>query len=135
MLPSSGSMIESIPKDQWTKEIKELNMTKDLLPVEEPRVFNCVFSHTTFKLDRPLMRHGILLTVSSIYDPLGLIAPFLLQGKHILQAICKDGVHWDDPVPRPHRNLEVGDVVILNDDNLPRNCWKLAQINETYPMA
>jgi len=128
-------MIESIPKDQWAKEIKELNMTKDLLPVEEPWVFNCVFSHTTFKLDRPLMRHGILLTVSSIYDPLGLIAPFLLQGKRILQAICKDGVHWDNPVPRPHRNQEVGDVVILKDDNLPRNCWKLAQINETYPMA
>lgn len=34
---------------------------------------------------------------------------------------------------RPHRNLEVGDVVILKDDSLPRNCWKLARINEAYP--
>ena len=49
--------------------------------------------------DRPLTRRGILSTVSSIYDPLGLVAPFLLQGKRILQAICQDGTHWDDPIP------------------------------------
>ena len=46
------------------------------------------------------MQCGIQLTVSSIYDPHGLIAPFLLHGKRILQAICKDGSCWDDPVPK-----------------------------------
>ena len=37
--------------------------------------------------DRPLTRRGILSTVSSVYDPLGLRSPFLLQGKRILQGI------------------------------------------------
>ena len=32
-----------------------------------------------------------------------------------------------------HRNLQVDDVVILKDDNSPRNLWKLASVDQTYP--
>lgn len=32
-----------------------------------------------------------------------------------------------------HRNLQVDDVVILKDDNSPRNLWKLARVDQTYP--
>ena len=32
-----------------------------------------------------------------------------------------------------YRNLKEGDLVILKDDNIPRNCWKLARVAETYP--
>ena len=31
------------------------------------------------------------------------------------------------------RNLQVDDVVIVKDDSLPRNRWKLARVSETYP--
>jgi len=31
------------------------------------------------------------------------------------------------------RNLQVDDIVIVNDDNSPRNCWKIARVEETYP--
>ena len=31
------------------------------------------------------------------------------------------------------RNLHVGDIVIMKDNNLPRNRWKLALVEETYP--
>ena len=49
--------------------------------------------------DTPLTRRGILSTVSSIYDPLGIASPFLLGGRKILQSITtlKDG--WDANVP------------------------------------
>ena len=46
--------------------------------------------------DRPLTRGGILSTISSIYDPLGLIAPFLSHGKIILQQLCRDKKDCDD---------------------------------------
>lgn len=36
--------------------------------------------------------------VASIYDPLGLKAPVLLNGKVILQEVCKHGSGWDDPL-------------------------------------
>ncbi|XP_061767094.1 uncharacterized protein LOC133559382 isoform X3 [Nerophis ophidion] len=49
--------------------------------------------------DNPLTRRGVLSTVASVYDPLGFVAPFILIGKQILQALCKDKVNWDDDLP------------------------------------
>ena len=49
--------------------------------------------------DKPLTRRGILSSISSIYDPLGLTAPFQLKGKQILQDVCKIQAAWDETVP------------------------------------
>ena len=49
--------------------------------------------------DRPLTRRGILSTVSSVYDPLGFLAPLILVGKSLLQDLCRGKVEWDDPIP------------------------------------
>ena len=97
-------VIEAIPVGQLAKEIKELDMTKDLLPIKRAlgvhRFVELNELHFRAELkDRPLTRRGILSTASSVYDPLGLAAPFVLQGKRILQGICQDGAHWDDPEP------------------------------------
>ena len=34
---------------------------------------------------------------------------------------------------KPRRNMQVGDVVIVQDDNKARNRWSLARVIETYP--
>ncbi|XP_067314466.1 uncharacterized protein [Pseudorasbora parva] len=47
----------------------------------------------------PLTRRGVLSTVASVYDPLGFVAPFLLVGKQILQALCREKVSWDEDLP------------------------------------
>ena len=55
----------------------------------------------TFKLnvkDKPSTRRGMLSVLSSFYDPLGLIAPYLLKGKIILQSLCALKLGWDDQV-------------------------------------
>ena len=36
---------------------------------------------------------------------------------------------------RPCRNLAVDDVVIIKDNNLPRNLWQIAQVESVYPHA
>ena len=33
---------------------------------------------------------------------------------------------------RPRRNLQQGDVVIVRNDNLPRNMWQIARVEEAY---
>lgn len=33
-----------------------------------------------------------------MFDPPGLISPFTLQGRMVLQAICKDKAEWNDPL-------------------------------------
>ena len=45
----------------------------------------------------------ILYIVTSIYDPLGISAPFVLPAKSILQELCRKGVGWDEPIPEEHR--------------------------------
>ena len=49
--------------------------------------------------DKPLMRTGLLSVVSSVYDPLGFVAPVILPAKVILQDLCQKKLEWDDPIP------------------------------------
>lgn len=32
----------------------------------------------------------------SVYDPLGMLAHFIVKGKIIMQHIWKSGIHWND---------------------------------------
>ena len=41
-------------------------------------------------------RRGILSDTSSLFDPLGLVAPVLLPAKQILQEMCQQSLSWDD---------------------------------------
>ena len=34
---------------------------------------------------------------------------------------------------KPQRNLVPGDIVVVKDDHLPRNEWKLARVEQTLP--
>ena len=90
----------------------------------------CVESDTIgFRIelcDKPPTRRGILSIVSSIYDPLGLVAPVLLLGKQILQDICKLNVDWDDSLPEEctlkwHKWRQ--EVIHLSQLQIPR-CYK-----------
>lgn len=57
--------------------------------------------------EKPFTRRGVLSTVNSIYDPLGLAVPVLLEGRLLLQKLIIIGksknneklLGWDDPLP------------------------------------
>ena len=83
--------------------MKELDLDLDLLPLE--RVLGvqwCVesdcFQFSIVLQHKLCTRRGILSRVSSIFDPLGFVAPLLLDGKSILQELCRHEVSWDDPI-------------------------------------
>lgn len=83
---NSKEVVESIPEALLAKEIKDIDLNCDLLPPErvlgvEWNIENEAFKFRITLKDKPLTRHGILSTVSSVYDPHGFAAPFLLQGK------------------------------------------------------
>ena len=48
---------------------------------------------------KPVTRRGILSVVSSVFDPLGFVSPYVLMGKLLLRELCSDGFGWDEPVP------------------------------------
>jgi len=93
VISNSKEVLQSLPEVKKAKSVKNLDLTKDVLPVERALgviwcAENDCFSFRTELKDTPLTRRGILSTVSSIYDPLGLATPFLLTGRRILQKLC-----------------------------------------------
>ena len=69
---------------------------------------------------------GILSIASSVFDPLGLLAPLILIGKKILQELCHDKAGWDNTVPellRARWERWRGDLLQLCNLKVPR-CYK-----------
>ncbi|XP_064619531.1 uncharacterized protein LOC135482978 [Lineus longissimus] len=100
-------VLESIPEEDRLPSLREseLPMNKGELSYPLERVLGiqwCIENDTlTFRIvlkDRPLTRRGILSTIGSIYDPLGMAAPVLLVGKMILQELCRENADWDTPL-------------------------------------
>ena len=78
------------------------------------------------------MRRGLLLIVSSIYDPLRLVAPFVLPTKILLQELCRDNLSWDDPITKRHLmhwSVWIGELPKIQNFRVPR-CIKLATLKE-----
>ncbi|XP_058827505.1 uncharacterized protein LOC131687443 [Topomyia yanbarensis] len=44
-------------------------------------------------------KRQVLRVVMSIFDPLGLVAPFVVHGKILVQNIWRSGISWDDRIP------------------------------------
>lgn len=90
------SVIDVIPNEDLSKDLQNLDITKDTLPIERALgVQWCVESDPLqFRVqlkDQPLTRRGILSTVSSVFDPLGMLVPLILVGKVIRQDLCRVG--------------------------------------------
>ena len=82
--------------------------------------------------DRPLTRRGVLSTLSSIYDPLGLVAPLILVGKQILQDLCRERADWDNPIPdEPCQRWEQWRRELHELENLKiQRCFKPGNLGE-----
>ena len=47
-------------------------------------------------------RRGLLLT-ASVYDPMGFVAPVILEAKLLLQDLCKQKANWDSVISEEER--------------------------------
>ncbi|KAF7646247.1 hypothetical protein LDENG_00190950 [Lucifuga dentata] len=80
-----------------------LNLNPDATPEGRALSIQWSIEKDTFSFnidlkDQPSTRRGILSVVTSLYNPLGFVAPFTLSGKCILQELCHKGIGWDDPL-------------------------------------
>ncbi|XP_039872830.1 uncharacterized protein LOC120724616 [Simochromis diagramma] len=105
-----------------------LGLSRDQLPTERALgvqwdIEHDVFTFSIVNKDKLLTRRGILSNVSSIYDPLGFLAPVILPAKQILQHLCKLRFGWDETIPEKMAQTWqkwVEDLVLLNKFSISR---------------
>ena len=129
---NSQTVLASMPETDRIMSAKAHDFDYDELLIE--RALGIQWSPITDKFKfsvlaktKPLTRRGILSLVSSVYDPIGLIAPFILPAKKLLQNLCKEtSLGWDDEVPEDHKVRFVkwlDDLPLIDNVSVPR-CLK-----------
>lgn len=106
-LSNSRKVIESLPESERASIVKNLDFNSWSVERALGVQWNISSDQFCFKIvikDRPATRRGILSIVSSVYDPLGFAAPFILQAKLILQDLCRKKLGWDEEIPEEYRN-------------------------------
>ena len=96
-ITNSHTVLETIPESERSDSVKSLDLER--LPVE--RALGVHFDTLSFEIsirERPPTRRGILSVISSLYDPLGFASPYTLQGRSLLQDLCRKGLAWDDVI-------------------------------------
>ena len=102
-LSNSENIIKSLP----ASEVAQPKQTKDMSLGEAKyertlglmwNMTKDTFCFTSNLKENAETRRGILSTVASLYDPLGLVSPVTLTGKQILQKLCLEKLSWDDPI-------------------------------------
>ena len=101
-MSNSKKVLESLPESERAPSAKNLDLSH---PTQERALGVCwdvstdKFGFSIQERDKPQTRRGILSIVSSIYDPLGFAAPFILLAKATLQDLCRQKLCWDDIIP------------------------------------
>ena len=101
--PNNRRLLEAIPVEERATGVKSLDLDLNSLSVKRAlginwNTYNGHFGIQIKSKHREFIRRGLLSIVSSVYDPLGLVCPFVLRAKVISQDECKSGKGWDDPL-------------------------------------
>ena len=105
-------VLAAIPESERAKSVVNLHI--DRLPTEstlgvkwnvEVDKFQWEISEEKMELihNKPNTRRGILSIVYSIFDPLGIVAPFTMKAKLLLQMLSRMKIGWDDQIGETER--------------------------------
>ncbi|XP_043215496.1 uncharacterized protein LOC122378464 [Amphibalanus amphitrite] len=99
-LSNSREVLAQMPASERAASVRDLD---EKMPTE--KVLGIVWNTNmdmiglqVSPLDVPSTKRGILKQVASIFDPLGIAAPFLLVGKVLVQRLWALRLEWDRPV-------------------------------------
>ena len=98
---SNDKQLESEDVDETDSEQSYAKQQLGVRP-EETKLLGLHWNKTSdaFAVSFPtklggVTKRGILQTLASIYDPLGLVFPITLQGKPLFRELCDRGLTWD----------------------------------------
>lgn len=97
-------VMNAFPPSDLSSEMKDLDLSKDDLPTQRSLGLNWDLHSDSFFFeisndDKPFTRRGVLSTINRIFDPLGFLAPIIIQGKSLMRNLIQKTVDWDEPLP------------------------------------
>ncbi|KAJ8364811.1 hypothetical protein SKAU_G00136420 [Synaphobranchus kaupii] len=98
-------VMESFSPDDCAPVIKDLDLSGENTPTQWSlgllwEISSDTFTYSASTVDKPFTRRGVLSTVNSIFDPLGLLAPVTIQGRALLRELTSEQAAWDAPLPK-----------------------------------
>lgn len=92
-----------------------------------------MFTFSVATSDKPFTWRGVLSSVNSVFDPLGLLAPVTIQGRALLRELTSEWSELDTPLPegkKGKRETWRDFLVDLKDLHVPRTSLSLAKTKE-----
>ncbi|XP_068739665.1 uncharacterized protein [Montipora capricornis] len=102
---NSREVLQSISPELRANPSLDLDL--DQLPLERALGVYWDAQSDTFKFKasqsgKPPTKRGVLSIVSSLFDPLGFLSPFVFSAKILLQELWRDKLPWDRQIPEPY---------------------------------
>ena len=100
-LSNSRKVLANLPSQDVAGSISNLDLDK--LPVERALgvLWNTERDTLEVKVSQkslPPTKRNILKQISTVFDPIGLAAPFILRAKIIMQQLWRQSYSWDQPI-------------------------------------
>ena len=96
---NNKELLFSVTENQRRMGVKDQDLSGDLPNVKALGIcWNLIEDIFSFKLKletKTLTKRVMLSVISSIYNPLGFAAPFILEGRRISQGLCNQDIQWD----------------------------------------
>jgi hypothetical protein len=112
--------MQAFSPEDLSKDLKDLEFGKETLPVQRSLGVCWSLESDTFLFhiltdNQPFTRRGVLSTINSIFDPLGFLAPVIIDGKLLMRHLVGCTSDWDEPLPQQYLAMWEHWVTSLQD--------------------
>lgn len=100
VVSTSKEVMQAFPTADRANDLRDLDLTQDNLPAQRSLgvFWDLECDSFTFRVappEKPFTRRGVLSVINSVYDPLGLAAPVVIDGNKLLQQLVIMGKRAD----------------------------------------
>ncbi|XP_067045910.1 uncharacterized protein [Acropora muricata] len=104
VMSNERQVLNSFSPEHHAPAVKNLDLNLNSLPMDRALGIHWDVEADTFNLvvsgkSQPETRKGVMSSIATIYDPLGLVGPLILPGRDISQELCRLKYDWNDRLP------------------------------------
>lgn len=101
---NSPAVLAAFPSEDCVAAGKEVDLCGKESPIQRSLGLLWEVATDTFTFSvsvdvKPFTRRGVLSMVNSVFDPLGFLAPVVIQGRALLRELNSEASEWDTPLP------------------------------------